>query len=167
MTAGRIDDAARASERLAQIAATAGDERLTAMVAMAAGRVLAARGDVDAAVAVSSNERSTHGRVWRCRSRPPGPSSTSPEPWRRPSRDLALGHARRALATFEQLGATLDADRAAALLRSMGVVARTGAKGVGVLTAREQDVYRLSAMACPTRRSPSGCTSAARRPPTT
>ena len=59
--------------------------------------------------------------------------------------DLAIAHARRALAAFEQLGAAFDADGAAAFLRGMGVVARVGPKGVGTLTAREQDVLRLLA----------------------
>ena len=57
--------------------------------------------------------------------------------------DDAIDHARHALATFEALGAGLDADRVAALLRSLGVTARTGAKRVGVLTDREQEVLRL------------------------
>ena len=37
----------------------------------------------------------------------------------------------------------LEADRAAAFLRSRGVVARVGAKGVGLLTSREQEVVQL------------------------
>jgi DNA-binding NarL/FixJ family response regulator len=37
----------------------------------------------------------------------------------------------------------VDADRAAALLRSVGVVPRVGPKRVGVLTVREQEVLRL------------------------
>ena len=59
--------------------------------------------------------------------------------------DLAIAHARRALGAFEQLGATFDADGTAAFLRGMGVVARVGPKGIGTLTAREQDVLRLLA----------------------
>lgn len=58
-------------------------------------------------------------------------------------RDAAVDHARRALATFESLGATRDADRVAALLRSLGVTARVGAKGRGLLTGREQEVLHL------------------------
>lgn len=57
----------------------------------------------------------------------------------------AVEEARAALAAFERLGAAADADRAAALLRSLGVVARTGPKGVGTLTVREQEVLRLLA----------------------
>ena len=44
---------------------------------------------------------------------------------------------------FEDLGAALDADRVAAYLRMLGVTARTGAKGVGLLTDREQQVLTL------------------------
>lgn len=57
--------------------------------------------------------------------------------------DLAVDHARGALAGFETLGASIEADRVAAFLRSLGVVPRVGPKGVGVLTMREQDVLRL------------------------
>jgi DNA-binding NarL/FixJ family response regulator len=57
--------------------------------------------------------------------------------------DTALDHARRALTVFDDLGASIDADRVAAYLRSHGVVARTGAKRAGTLTMREQEVLRL------------------------
>jgi DNA-binding NarL/FixJ family response regulator len=59
--------------------------------------------------------------------------------------ELAVEYARQALAAFEALGAALDADRTAALLRSLGVVPRVGAKGVGVLTRREREVLDLLA----------------------
>jgi DNA-binding NarL/FixJ family response regulator len=36
----------------------------------------------------------------------------------------------------------MEADRAAALLRSLGVPGRPGTKGVGTLTEREQEVLR-------------------------
>src|SRR5262249_16909576 len=57
--------------------------------------------------------------------------------------DAAVDHARRALSALDGLGAAIDADRVAAFLRSRGVVARTGARGMGTLTAREQQVLRL------------------------
>jgi DNA-binding NarL/FixJ family response regulator len=57
--------------------------------------------------------------------------------------EVGADHARRALATFEELGAALDADRTAALLRSLGVNPRVGAKRLGVLTSRERDVLEL------------------------
>ena len=55
-------------------------------------------------------------------------SSTSVARSPRGQPDLAIDHARRALTAFEQLGAALDADRAAAFLRSLGVVARDRAR---------------------------------------
>jgi DNA-binding NarL/FixJ family response regulator len=51
--------------------------------------------------------------------------------------------ARQALRAFEDLGATHDADRAAAFLRSQGVGGRTGPKLVGELSKREVEVLRL------------------------
>jgi DNA-binding CsgD family transcriptional regulator len=59
-------------------------------------------------------------------------------------REAAVAEARGALAGFEQLGAAPDADATAGLLRSLGVhAARTGPKGIGVLTKREREVLML------------------------
>jgi DNA-binding NarL/FixJ family response regulator len=57
--------------------------------------------------------------------------------------DLAVVEAQKALATFQKLGAATDADRAAALLRSLGVATPPGTKGAGALTHREQEVLGL------------------------
>ncbi|MGH3024598.1 MAG: LuxR C-terminal-related transcriptional regulator [Gaiellaceae bacterium] len=58
--------------------------------------------------------------------------------------EAAIADARRALAGFEELDAARDADAAAAFLRSLGVkAARTGSKGVGLLTKREREVLEL------------------------
>lgn len=59
--------------------------------------------------------------------------------------EVATVEARIALAAFDQLGATADADEAASLLRSFGVTGRTGPKGADVLTKREQEVLHLVA----------------------
>lgn len=59
----------------------------------------------------------------------------------------AIAEARSALAAFERLGAANDADTAAALLRSLGVkAARSGPKGIGLLTKREREVLELIAL---------------------
>lgn len=58
---------------------------------------------------------------------------------------LAVVEARSALKGFERLGARHDADRAAALLRDLGVRGRTGPKDVGLLTEREREVLQLLA----------------------
>jgi hypothetical protein len=60
--------------------------------------------------------------------------------------ELALGSVRAAAgdaAAREHLGATHDADRAAAFLRSLGVAGRTGPKLLGQLSKREIEVLRL------------------------
>ena len=59
--------------------------------------------------------------------------------------DLAVDQLRAALAAFEAIGASLDADRVAECMRSLGVRSRTGARGSGLLTGREQQVLRLLA----------------------
>jgi DNA-binding CsgD family transcriptional regulator len=59
-------------------------------------------------------------------------------------REVAGAEARTALAVFEDLGASHDADAAAALMRDLGVkAARTGPKNTGRLTGREQEVLAL------------------------
>lgn len=60
---------------------------------------------------------------------------------RRP--EIAMVEAGRAMTTFEQLGAATDADRAASLLRSLGVSRRTGPRSSGTLTKREREVLQL------------------------
>ena len=55
----------------------------------------------------------------------------------------AVEEARQALRTFEDLGASHDADVVAAFLRDHGVAGRTGPKLVGELTKREVEVLRL------------------------
>ncbi|GEL16753.1 helix-turn-helix transcriptional regulator [Pseudonocardia asaccharolytica] len=55
----------------------------------------------------------------------------------------AVAAARAALACLDAAGAGPDADAAAALLRALGVAGRTGPRGLGVLSEREQQVLRL------------------------
>ncbi|MGQ0479990.1 MAG: LuxR C-terminal-related transcriptional regulator [Pseudonocardia sp.] len=56
---------------------------------------------------------------------------------------LAIAEARTALATCARLGAQLDADAAAGLLRGLGVTSGAGPRGEGALTRRESEVLRL------------------------
>lgn len=66
------------------------------------------------------------------------------EALRRDDPEVAVAEAGTALTAFERLGADADADAAARLLRQLGVkAARTGPKGTGVLTRREQEVLSL------------------------
>lgn len=62
-----------------------------------------------------------------------------------PDRGLAVAEARSALQAFDRMGATVEADRASAFLRELGVKGRTRPRDVGVLTRREQEVLRLVA----------------------
>jgi len=136
------DSATAAADRLAELAGSQGSDRWGAMLAGARGRLCAASGDRQEAIGYLDDALTdwsqlelpfevARARFELCR------MLAAEDP------DVAVDHARRSLAAFEALGATLDADRVAAFLRSMGVSARTGAKGAGTLTAREQEVLRL------------------------
>jgi DNA-binding NarL/FixJ family response regulator len=57
--------------------------------------------------------------------------------------EIAVAEAKAALDVFVRLGATRDADAAAALLRSLGVVGRVGPRMRGPLTKREAEVLDL------------------------
>jgi DNA-binding NarL/FixJ family response regulator len=57
--------------------------------------------------------------------------------------DLALEYVRLALSVFEQLGARLYSDQAAALLRELGVGSRPGPRVSGKVTRREGEVLDL------------------------
>ncbi|MGH2794183.1 MAG: LuxR C-terminal-related transcriptional regulator, partial [Actinomycetota bacterium] len=58
---------------------------------------------------------------------------------------VAMIEAQAALSAFEQLGATHEADIAAAAMRELGGSARTGPKGYGTLSKREEEVLALLA----------------------
>jgi DNA-binding CsgD family transcriptional regulator len=59
-------------------------------------------------------------------------------------REVAVGEAAIALSTFEQLGASRDADSVAAFLRGLGArAARPAPKGLPMLTRREREVLAL------------------------
>jgi DNA-binding CsgD family transcriptional regulator len=59
--------------------------------------------------------------------------------------ELAVEEGKRALATFERLGAARKADEAAALLRSLGLAGRSGPRLRQELTKREREVLGLLA----------------------
>ncbi|MGH9268147.1 MAG: helix-turn-helix domain-containing protein, partial [Acidimicrobiales bacterium] len=52
---------------------------------------------------------------------------------------------RSALQAFDRMGATAEADRAAAFLRGLGVKGRTGPRDGSLLSRREQEVLALVA----------------------
>ncbi|MBO1269616.1 response regulator transcription factor [Arthrobacter sp. PO-11] len=56
---------------------------------------------------------------------------------------LAISEARAVLSGLDRLGASHDADKAAALLRSWGAGGRSVPREAGVLTRREQEILGL------------------------
>jgi ATP/maltotriose-dependent transcriptional regulator MalT len=141
ITAGRIEAATGAMERLEATADAARSRHLDALAAGARGRLLLAKGELRGVAHLE-----TALQVWSSLGLPLESARTrfalaralvTDEP------DTAIDHARRALTGFEDLGAAIDADRAASFLRALGIVPRTGLKRAGVLTMRERDVLRL------------------------
>ena len=134
--------AAAAAGRLSATAAAARSEHLAALAGRARGRVAAAGGDTAGAVV----ELEAALASWSAIDLPLEAARTRCDlaavlAADRP--ELAIEHARRAMSVFDELGASADADRVAADLRALGVVGRTGRRGAGVLTVREQEVLRL------------------------
>ena len=142
LAGGDLVGAASAAQQLTELASSVDSQRLRAMAADVEGRVAMAHGNTEEAVvrmAAALRAWSGLGLPFEmARSRfELGRALADSQP------DVAVDHARRALRAFESLGAAQEADRAAAFLRSRGVVARVGAKGVGLLTLREQEVVQL------------------------
>lgn len=143
VAAGRLDAAARAADRLSATADEASSQHIVALAAGARGRVLLARGDPGAVAHLEAALT-----VWSTMEMPLEAARTRFDLARAVSGtelESAVDHARRALTVLEDLGASIDADRAAEFLRSVGVVPRTGPKHAGLLTMREREVLRLLA----------------------
>jgi DNA-binding CsgD family transcriptional regulator len=115
---------------------------LVARAAGAEGRCAAAAGDVDRAVACLERALAAFARcdlpLERARARRDLASAVATS-----ARDVAVAEARAALAAFDDLGASADADATAALLRALGVGGRTGPRDGRLLTRREREVLAL------------------------
>jgi DNA-binding NarL/FixJ family response regulator len=141
IAAGNVARARATALRLEELAATSNNERWVALADGAAGRVAAAAGDERAAELLEAARQR-----WARLELPFEVARTRAELARlfAPAEpDVAADHARRALAQFEELGATVDADAMAELLRALGVTPRAGGRGNKVLTDRELQVLRL------------------------
>jgi DNA-binding CsgD family transcriptional regulator len=143
------DDLAAAEETLDQLAALAADrkdERTHALTKLVGGTVRAARGDQRARADFQAalelfSELGLALEAARARVALAGAlGSHAPA--------AAVVEARRALETFERLGAARDVDAAAAVLRELGAPARPSPRGYGTLTRRETEVLSLLAEGC-------------------
>jgi ATP/maltotriose-dependent transcriptional regulator MalT len=129
--------------RLAALAASSTCDVIVARAERALGRALVATGDPDGAAAHLERALEAFGRLElpfeACRTRlllARVIAASEPE--------AAIAEARGALASLESLGASRDADAAAAFLRTLGVrAARSGPRSVGLLTKRELEVLGL------------------------
>jgi DNA-binding NarL/FixJ family response regulator len=138
---GQTDRAHRTAGRLTDLAAATHTDRSLVLATAAQGRVAMATGDRRA---IELLDEAHHG--WARLGLPFEAAQTRMQIARLVADtqpEVAVDHARRALATFDKLGAGPDADRTAELLRSLGVPTRGGAKGLGLLSGREQQVLRL------------------------
>jgi DNA-binding NarL/FixJ family response regulator/Tfp pilus assembly protein PilF len=143
---GATDDAMTHARRLAERGAQLDCELLFARGERALGRALAATDDRDDAISHIERGLSVFARLElsleAARSRL---LLTEVLSEREPEAAIAAGRA--ALDSFEELGAARAADRAAALLRSLGVKAARsmGPRGVDSLTKREREILDLLA----------------------
>lgn len=140
------DDAPTASEtaeRLAAVAASSNRPRWTAAAELARGRVALAAGSPSQARSMLESALERFSRLEM-----PLEAARARLDLARVLRaegvdELAAREARVASESLERLGAARDADAAAALVRELGGPARTGPKGIGMLSKREVEVLRL------------------------
>ncbi|WP_328994737.1 response regulator transcription factor [Kribbella sp. NBC_01245] len=138
---GNNEGARTTAAELESLAAQTGNARVTAVATAAAGRV-ALNAEDSEAIGLLERGAEMFGRLRM----PYEEARTRLElamALRSREGVLAVVEARSALKAFERLGARNESDRAAALLRELGVRGRTGPKDVGLLTEREQEVLAL------------------------
>lgn len=143
---GDAAGAAVEADHLSALGTTTDSGLIAARAARLCGRALLAQGEADAAVRRLSAALTWFGLlempVEVARARMLLAEALCAEGGSAP----AVAEARMALTVFEDVGASRDADAAAAWLRSAGAsAARSGPRGVGLLTKRERDVLGVLA----------------------
>ncbi|MFP5252765.1 MAG: LuxR C-terminal-related transcriptional regulator [Actinomycetes bacterium] len=141
LEAGDAELAQDAAGRIADLAAATGTVLHRAHRDHAAGKVALARGSDEAAGLLRSAAlgfAQAGGPLVACRARMDLARSLVEK-----DRGLAITEARSALQAFDRMGATAEADRAAAFLRGLGVKGRTGPRDGRLLSRREQEVLGL------------------------
>jgi DNA-binding NarL/FixJ family response regulator len=141
--AGNVTLAEESAQRIEELAAVTGTTLHAAHRDHARGKVALAAGRADATALLRSAALAFAGSgapLPACRARLALARSLV-------TRDhgLAVTEARSALQALDRMGATAEADRAAAFLRELGVKGRTGPRDVGLLSRREHEVLRLVA----------------------
>jgi DNA-binding NarL/FixJ family response regulator len=139
----RIADARTGAGALEALAGATGRERVETSAVLARGRIAYSAGDADA---VNLLQQAVNGfarlglrlEVAQARLELARALATQSPP-------AAIETARHALNELEALGATREADAAAALMRSLGARGRAGPRSVGSLSRRETEVLRLLA----------------------
>lgn len=141
---GDLGGASMSVERIETLASQVGHDQSLAESEIAGGELALAKGDSVAAVeaftsAVERYER-TGMPIEAARTR-----LLLAEALAESDEEMAAAEARTAAGVLDNAGLTADADRADALVRSLGGRGRVGPKRVGVLTRREQEVLDLIA----------------------
>ena len=141
LEAGDAELAQDAAQRIADLAAATDTALHRAHRDHAAGKVALARGGGEATRLLRSAAlgfAQSGGPLAACRARMDLARSLVGK-----DRGLAITEARSALQAFDRMGATTEADRAAAFLRGLGVKGRTGPRDGNLLSRREQEVLGL------------------------
>jgi DNA-binding CsgD family transcriptional regulator/tetratricopeptide (TPR) repeat protein len=140
LAAGETTRARAAADQLAALASRAAGRYLPGLAALAAGLVTAAEGRDPLPELESALDHLTHAEM-------PLEAGVARLAIARALQahdpDLAANETRRALITFERLGAVPQADAASALLHSLGGPRRTGPKSRVPLSRREGQVLEL------------------------
>jgi DNA-binding NarL/FixJ family response regulator len=141
LSGGRVDDARAAASWLSRIADGSQRERVEALALLARARVAVAASEPDAVDLLRSavNAYAALGfRLEASRARLELAKALAVE-----SPAAAVDVARRARNELDAIGATRDADAAAALMRSLGAKGRAGPRATETLSKREVEVLRL------------------------
>ncbi|WP_279586845.1 response regulator transcription factor [Diaminobutyricimonas sp. TR449] len=144
LAADDIDAADQAADGLDRLARASSAPFAAAMATVSRGRVAAARGDAEASIRSFENAVGALGGIGL----PLEAARAHLELARvlfAEQRQLAVAEARTALTAFDRLGASADADVAAALLREWGEPGRAVPHTPDLLTRREQEVVALLA----------------------
>ena len=139
IASGEFERATALIARMAALGHELGRENLIALARFDEARIAAATGDREAARALLEPALESFTRLRM----PLEEGFVRLELARNGDADLALLHARAALAIFERLGALGHADECAAFLRDRGASGRSAPRIPGDLTSREREVLDL------------------------